>query len=168
MPVNVARVQETQVGHRMNTVGRPSGPNAVSWDYETTLWTIERPADGDEPLRRKVRCGTCEQSLAIVVYSVADTRRRQARFRGWTWFCALLLLAGLAGIIYFGVTASMSSAPGLTSLASVFVTFPALWVVGLRTEAEAGITHRGSSGVSVAKHVVTPIEPPPASPFGTA
>jgi hypothetical protein len=146
--------QQAMVGHRMNFWGTPSGANTVSWRYKGQSWVLNRPDDGEPPLRRSVRCEVCKKSLPYLVHSVETGLRRQARWRTWTYGALTLFVLGLLGLV---LTFVIGGGPVRVSIAAtaLVVGFVAAWCLGLAAAHETGVTGNFNSWPGATKHAVT-------------
>jgi len=160
MPLMVAQRQQAVVSHRMNFLGRPSGPSTVSWQYKGRPWEVVRPDDGLPAERRSVQCAVCRETLTFKVHSVAATRQRQAVWRAAVWACSVIFLAGAVGVITgLGSDSNGFIVLGIVAMVLGFVIW---WPTGAGADAEDGVTGHGNGWPgSMPKHQITLAEPHP-------
>jgi hypothetical protein len=148
--------QQVLLSHRVNFFGTPSGPNTLSWQYQGKQQLIKRPDDGHVPKQWRIKCDTCGKQLEFTVYSVQDSRRRQARRRAVAWTGLAVLIISVIGILMIGGAAL----PFL--IATAILGAAAGYYVGSSAADEMGIAGHGASMSIIAKHAVQVLEPRPA------
>lgn len=156
MPRAIEKNQRLVLAHRGNFVGRPTGPGTVSWDYTGRQHRVERPDDGAAAEPWQVSCQVCGKRLQFTVYSVADTRRRQARWRAAAWTGLAVLVLSVVGCFVIGGAALAVLIPAAVLGAAV-----GFYVGGIAAD-EMGITGHGAGMPVVAKHALSLVESRPA------
>jgi rRNA maturation protein Nop10 len=159
---DIEKDQRAKISHRMNFIGRPTGPNTISWQYNGKPWRFQRPEDGQPPISYPVRCAVCGKTLTYTVHSIQDTHRRYRRKRLLAWTGLAMFLGAGAVLIALALGHHLTALALAVTIPVGFVGFETLWVGGLAVTYETGVTGHLTSWPSATKHQVDLIGPPPA------